>query len=63
MKRQTTTLFFSNLGKEEVERLTSIVTEVIAVPVKKIISKNFSVADLWNIQKQRRSFVQRRFCQ
>lgn len=63
MKRQTTTLFFSNLGKEEVERLTSIVTEVIAVPVKKIISKNFSAADLWNIQKQRRGFVQRRFCQ
>jgi len=59
MKRSTTSLF-TQLSKEELNNLTSTTTEVIAFDCKNSNSKIFSAADLWNIQRQRRNFVQRR---
>jgi len=59
MKKQTSD-FFTALGKEELETLTSIVAETIAAGFKQPAKKNFNAADLWNIQKKKRSFVQRR---
>jgi hypothetical protein len=59
MKRQSTSLF-TQLGKEELTALTTTVNEVVAFDCKNSNNKIFSAADLWNIQRQRRSFVQRR---
>lgn len=60
MKRQSN-LFFGQIDKEEILKLTNIVRETIAVPEKQIDEKIFSAADLWNIQRQKRNFSQRRF--
>ena len=60
MKRQTNILF-NRLSMEEMEKLTTAVKEVTADGCQQTGSKIFTVADLWNIQKQRRGFVQRRF--
>jgi len=59
MKRQSNSLF-TPLGKEELNALTTTVNEVVAFDFKNAGNKIFSAADLWNIQRQRRSFVQRR---
>ncbi len=59
MKRQSSSLF-TPLGKEELNALATTVNEVVAFDFKNPSSKIFSAADLWNIQRQRRSFVQRR---
>ena len=52
---------FTSLNKEELTAITSIVKEVVAVGHKSTTNKIFSSADLWNIQRQKRTFVQRRF--
>ena len=59
MKKQTTD-FFTTLSREEMETLTSIVNETIAARFTQPVKKSFCAADMWNIQKKRRSFVQRR---
>ncbi|MEP6712333.1 MAG: hypothetical protein ABJA37_07960 [Ferruginibacter sp.] len=61
MKMQTPTLFLNLLGKEEVKRLTTIVTEVLADYRPALAPKVFSAAQLWNIQRQKKSVGQRRF--
>ena len=60
MRRLSSTLF-TRLNKEELAGITHIVKEVVAVGHKTTSDKIFSSADLWNIQRQKRSFVQRRF--
>ena len=60
MRRLSTTLF-TRLGKEELASIIHIVKEVVAVDHKTSTDKIFSSADLWNIQRQKRTFVQRRF--
>ena len=52
---------FTTLTKEELEAIINIVTETIAVRQTTTREKKFSSADLWNIQRQKRTFVQRRF--
>ncbi len=59
MKRQSTNMF-TRLSKEELEVLTTQVNEVLVPEFKNGHPKIFSVADLWNIQRQKRNFVQRR---
>jgi len=59
MRRQLVSLFTS-LTKEELAAITNIVKEVVAVGNKPTSEKVFSSADLWNIQRQKRTFVQRR---
>jgi hypothetical protein len=58
MKTQNNTLV-SKLSKEETVALTNIVDETLALAMNQ--HKPFTAADLWNIQRRRRSFVQRRF--
>jgi hypothetical protein len=60
MRRQSISLF-TRLTKEELASITTIVKEVVAMEHKATIEKKFSPADLWNIQRQKRTFVQRRF--
>jgi hypothetical protein len=45
----------------ELQKLTSMVEERIDADVKAEEKKIFSAAELWNIQRNKRSFVQRRF--
>ncbi|MBL0355888.1 MAG: hypothetical protein IPP72_02935 [Chitinophagaceae bacterium] len=59
MRHQNTSLFLQ-LGKEELKTLTAAVSEVLASGFKTSSNKIFSAADLWNIQRNKRSFLQRR---
>ena len=45
----------------ELQKLTIMVEETIAADFKQEEKKVFSSADLWNIQRNKRAFVQRRF--
>ncbi len=56
MKTQNTN-FLTRLNSNELVSLTKEVKETIAVVTNKT---TFSVADLWNIQRNRRTRVQRR---
>jgi hypothetical protein len=51
---------FTSISTTEVKKLTTVVNETLAFgPVKE---KSFTTADLWNIQRQRKSTLQRRHC-
>jgi hypothetical protein len=50
---------FNALSKEETSALTNVADETFAFSLHQ--HKPFTAADLWNIQRRRRSFVQRRF--
>jgi len=58
MKTQSSNLF-NQLSKEEVENLTMETKETLATDHCQI-NKTFSAAELWNIQRQRKSINQRR---
>ncbi len=49
------------LAKEEITLLTNQVKETLALNFKKAGEKIFSAAELWNIQRQRKGYVKRRF--
>jgi hypothetical protein len=57
MKTQNNNLL-SSLSKEETTNLTTIVNEILATGMGQ--HKPFTAAELWNIQRRKRSFVQRR---
>lgn len=59
MRTQSTALF-NEISKEEVKNLTTVVKETLALGHAIIRSKTFSSAELWNIQRQRKSLNQRR---
>jgi hypothetical protein len=59
MRRQSVSLF-TTLSKEELEAIINTVNETLATGQPSMKEKKFSAADLWNIQRQKRSFVQRR---
>lgn len=56
---QSTNLF-SQISKTQVENLTMEVKETLAMGYNHNQSKTFSAAELWNIQRQRKSLNQRR---
>ena len=60
MKKQSNTLF-TGISKEQVENLTTIVKETIVAGYNQAQAKLFTAADLWNIQRQKKGFSQRRF--
>ncbi len=60
MKKQSTPLF-AQLSKEVVNNLTTIVSESLVKNYLPEHSRVFSAADLWNIQRQKRALVQRRY--
>jgi len=59
MKMQSNN-FLEKLVKEEITVLTTQVKETLAIEFKKAGDRIFSAAELWNIQRQRRAFTQRR---
>ena len=56
MKKQTTNNF-TQISKEETEKLTTIVPETLATGFNN--TKTFSSADLWNIQRRSRTMLHR----
>jgi len=50
---------FSAISEAETKKLTTIVNETLALVNTE--KKAFTAADLWNIQRQKRSIVQRRY--
>ncbi|MBL0183368.1 MAG: hypothetical protein IPP96_14165 [Chitinophagaceae bacterium] len=60
MKMQSNRLL-SPLNEESITNLTSEVKEVLATGFKKSQDRILSIADLWNIQRQRKPRMQRRF--
>ena len=61
MKKQTTILF-AQLGEVQVRTLTTIVKETLALDYTPAEPKrNFTAADLWNIQRQKKTVSRRRF--
>jgi hypothetical protein len=59
MKTQSTNLF-NQISKTQVENLTMEVKETLAMSYNHNQSKTFSAAELWNIQRQRKSLNLRR---
>lgn len=57
MNTQSTTLF-TQLSKEHLQDLTTEVKETLATVTTHV--KTFSAADMWNIQRQRKSFLRTR---
>ena len=60
MKTQTTSLF-NAISKAQLVSLTTEVKETLAMDVNHPAAKKFTAAEVWNIQRQKRSRVQRRF--
>lgn len=58
MKKRSTTLF-ADMSTETLDNLASVVKETLAIDFHQKKSKVFAVADLWNIQRQGKSRVQR----
>ena len=59
MKTQTTNLL-NQLSQSEVKDLTTVVKETLDYGSSDKQHKTFSAADLWNIQRNRRSYNVRR---
>ena len=59
MKTQSNNLF-AQVSKETVKELTTEVKETLAFGYNNSSNKTFSAAELWNIQRQRRSLGSRR---
>ena len=60
MKTQSTSLF-NNISKTQLISLTAEVIETLAMDVENTFSKKITAADVWNIQRNKRARVQRRF--
>ena len=60
MKKSTTSLF-ATISNIQLESLTNQVQETLALAYSSKNNRVFTNADLWNIQRQAKSRVQRRF--
>ena len=60
MKTQTNSLF-NAISKTQLVSLTTEVKETLAMDVHIQFSKKFTAAEVWNIQRQKRNRIQRRF--
>ncbi|MEP7143554.1 MAG: hypothetical protein ABI707_11820 [Ferruginibacter sp.] len=60
MRTQLTSLL-SQLRTEQLEILTTLVKETLVTEHSLPKSKTFTAADLWSIQRQGKSRIQRRF--
>ena len=60
MKKQSTNLF-GTISTETVKNLTTMVKETLATDFTYAKNKIFTAADLWSIQRQGKSRIQRRF--
>lgn len=61
MKKQSYMLF-ATLSTEDMANLTNEVKETIAFGLAEPARKIFTIAELWNIQRNIKSKLQRRYC-
>ena len=59
--KKLTTILFPAMGKVQIESLTTIIEERIATGYSQAPAKQFTAADLWNIQRQKKNLAVRRF--
>ena len=59
MKKQSINLF-ETISSEQRAQLTSVVSETLAMDYPVASNKIFTAAELWNIQRQGKSRIQRR---
>ena len=59
MKTQTNSLF-NNISKTQLMSLTTEVKETLAMDAEMPFFKKITAAEVWNIQRQKRTRVQRR---
>lgn len=59
--RHSTKTLLPELTISEIQNLTIVVEERLDVNIPGKVKKQFSQADLWNINKQRKSFSTRRY--
>jgi hypothetical protein len=59
MKKQSNTLF-TQISLEQLDILTTVVKETLATGFVKPKNKIFTASDLWSIQRQGKSRIQRR---
>ena len=52
--------FLAQMSKEQFENLTTVVNETLAAGFTNPARKTFTSADLWNIQRQGKTRIQRR---
>ena len=50
---------FNTISNTETKNLTTVVGEALAIILNSY--KPFTAAEMWNIQRRKRSFIQRRF--
>jgi hypothetical protein len=60
MKKHSNTLF-TNLTSQQLDSLTTVIAETIATGDVPTQQRTFTAAELWNIQRQKRSLTTRRF--
>lgn len=60
MKLQSNSRILSNLKAADLKTLASTVKETLALNLQPAVTKNFSMADLWNIQRQHKSATRKR---
>jgi len=53
--------FLTTLNSEQLKNLTTLVSETIAIDANACIGKTFTSADLWNIQRAKKSVRNRRY--
>ncbi len=61
MKIQTNSSLFTTISKTTVKNLTAVVKETLALDFTSQQHKTFSTADMWNIHRNGRTRIQRRY--
>ena len=51
---------FSQISEEQVKNLTTVINETVAFEITQSHNRVFTAADLWNIQRNKRSVSGRR---
>ena len=58
--KKSTSASFVKMSAQHLESLTTLVNETLATGIVLPATKTFTVAQLWNIQRQGKSRIQRR---
>jgi len=53
--------YFAQISEVQLNNLISIVDETLATDITSSKKRAFTTADLWNVQRNRKNFIQRRY--
>ena len=60
MKKHTNN-YIAQISKLQLNNLINIVDETLATDIAPSEKRAFTTADLWNVQRNRKNFIQRRY--